>query len=77
MSEKKNVIEDWHHVSMTVSRVMPMAIARNDQQKIKAIVALKLDIVDAIELRRILDTQIEAYQSGKGPITASLEGEFA
>jgi hypothetical protein len=68
---------DFHHVSLVVSKVSRMYAGRNPHQNIKAIADVKIDHKKALELLGILAAQLATHEDGKGPITFSLEGEFA
>lgn len=66
---------NYHHVTMMVSGVTQAPYVRGEQTMI-ARVLLKMDIKDAVEMRKILDEQIQAWQPGMGFVAVQAEGEF-
>lgn len=67
---------DFHHVSLKVSKVSHMEMARNEHQLIKAIVDAKLSPKDALSLVLLLVVQLVEWKEGMGDIKFSLEGDF-
>jgi hypothetical protein len=77
VTEEPNVAQpDFHHVTLSVTKVSRMVMVRNEHQNIKAIVDAKLSFTDSVKLLKVLAEQVAAYQEGMGPITFSLEGDF-
>jgi len=72
---KKAAPPDFHHVTLSVSGVTEMELERGDQQ-LDALVTVKMDYADAVQLRDILQAYIERHAPGLDRVGFTLTGRF-